>query len=618
MGILDCIDSPNDIKKLNITELKTLAKEIRQVILDTVLQNGGHLASSLGAVEIIIAMHYVFDAPYDKLIFDVGHQCYAHKLLTGRYKSFNSLRKMGGLAGFPKRNESVYDTVNTGHSSTSLSVACGITRAMKAENDKHITVSLIGDGALTGGLAYEALNDGVNVSKKQIILLNDNSMSISENVGSTAKYLLKLHTSDFYQNLKNKALFVVDGLKIKDRDKSLKFLYNAKNSVKYFLQGGMPFEQFGLRYFGPLDGHNIEQLIRAFKVAKDDEDSVLLHIVTVKGRGFLEAEKNSAQYHGYSPNGGGGESFSSAFGDAMIKLAEKDDKVYAITAAMREGTGLEKYSELYPERFADVGIAEGHATTMSAGLALSGFKPYFAVYSSFLQRAYDNVIHDVCMQDLPVTFCIDRAGIIPGDGETHQGIYDLNFLKIIPNMTIAAPKSLKELEAVMEWSLTYNHPLAIRYPKGNVNVPDEIKEITLGKWDVISEGKSDIVMLAAGAKMVDEGYSAAKILGNLGIDVTLVNARFIKPMDIEYLSTLKDKFIVTLEDNQLSGGFGSSVLEVMAKLRIKADVVCYGIEDMSLTHASVQELLEMTGLSAVKIAERIKEDYNAIRPISRK
>lgn len=606
------IKQPSDIKNMSIDELYALAKEIRQKILNTVIKNGGHLASSLGAVEIILAMHYCFDAPNDKFIFDVGHQTYAHKLLTGRYEQFDTLRTFGGISGFPKKDESIYDTANTGHSSTSLSLACGLTRALRQNGSENMTVSLIGDGALTGGLAYEALNDSVNLKKKQIIILNDNSMSISENVGSTAKYLLKLHTSNIYNKFKSKAYNVVRGFHIDNTAKTMKFLYMAKNSVKYFLQGGMPFEQFGIRYFGPIDGHDLEDLINVLQIAKNDNESCIIHVVTKKGYGFKEAEENPSKYHGYSPSNGKkttGISFSDAFGQGMVQLATKDSKVFAITAAMREGTGLLSYSETFPERFCDVGIAEGHATTMCAGLALGGYKPYFAVYSSFLQRAYDSVIHDVCLQDLPVTFCIDRAGIVPNDGETHQGIYDVNFLRLIPNMTIVAPKNASELQAFLDWSLDFNHPLAIRYPKGNSCDEDDFEEISLGKWDKIIGNDNKIVLIATGATMIAQAKQAIQTLQQKGISVDFINARFIKPLDSDYLKTLNGKIIVTLEDNQLAGGFGSSVVEFLNDNAIDAKVVRKAINDNVLTQGTVLQLLKMTGLDSESIANDVEKIF---------
>lgn len=618
---LENIKQPSDIKNMTIAELKVLAKEIRQEILNTVMVNGGHLASSLGAVEIIIAMHYCFDAPNDKFIFDVGHQCYAHKLLTGRYEQFKTLRTFGGISGFPKKEESIYDTANTGHSSTSLSIACGLTRSLLQQNSPNIVVSLIGDGALTGGLAYEALNDNINVNKKQIIILNDNSMSISENVGSTAKYLLKLHDSNAYKQLKSRAYNVVRGFNIDNSAKHMKFLYNAKNSVKYFLQGGMPFEQFGMRYFGPINGNDIEDLITAIQVAKQDTENCIIHVVTKKGYGYKPAEDDPATYHGYTPKTKSTSmqptkkavSFSNAFGESMKLIASLNNKVFAVTAAMREGTGLLSYSQMFPNRFCDVGIAEGHATTMCAGLALGGYKPYFAVYSSFLQRAYDNLIHDVCLQDLPVTFCIDRAGIVPSDGETHQGIYDVNYLRLVPNMTVFAPKCAKELEEVLKWSLQFNHPLAIRYPKGSVEQYGEVMPIELGKWDIIKKPQNKennaVVILACGAVMVEQAVKMAELLNEQGVETEVVNARFVKPIDKAYLKGLDGKFVVTLEDNQLAGGFGSSVIEFFSDNNINAKVLRKGIEDNVLTQGSVAELLDMLKLDAKNLLPSVLQEY---------
>lgn len=607
MEILDKITQPADIKRLNIEELKVLARELRQTILDTVIKNGGHLASSLGVVEIVIAMHYVFDAPADKLIFDVGHQCYAHKLLTGRYALFSTLRQKGGLSGFPKRCESQYDTLDSGHSATSISAACGITRAMKADNDEHIAVSLIGDGALTGGMAYEALNDSDEIGKPQIIILNDNSMSISDNVGSTAHYLLRLHASGTYRRAKSAAHKMVDALNVDKDNFAMRIARSAKNSLKYFIQGGMPFEQFGLRYFGPIDGHDLKELIEAFEIAKNDKKSVLIHVITTKGKGYKEAELNPQKYHGYGKASGNGlKSFSTAFGESMATLARADDKVYAVTAAMADGVGLMNYAAEFPDRFADVGIAEQHAVTMSAGLAIMGYKPYFAVYSSFLQRACDQIIHDVALQNLPVTLCIDRAGLVPGDGETHQGIYDVAMLRVIPDMTIAAPRNNTELDKIMRWSLGYEHPLAIRYPKGGF--PDaECAEIELGKWEVLKNESvhQTPVILATGASMVSNALQSAKILENSGIRVEVVNARFVKPLDFGYLDSIADRKIITVEDNLIAGGFGSAVSEYYASKGIRADIMIIGIDNDPLEHATVEELQAKLGLDADSIAARI-------------
>lgn len=608
MEFLDKIKSPSDIKKLNVDELKILAKELRQVILDTVLSNGGHLASSLGVVEIIIAMHYVFDAPEDKLIFDVGHQCYAHKLLTGRYKDFGTLRKMGGLSGFPKRKESEFDTLDTGHSATSLSAACGITRALKLNEDSHVAVSLIGDGALTGGMAYEALNDADEIGKKQIIILNDNSMSITENVGSTSRYLLKLHGNHVYRRAKSLALRLVGNNPEEKSSMLWKLMYSAKQSLKYFIQGGMPFEQFGARYFGPIDGHNIEQLIYTLQLAKDENctEPILIHAITIKGKGYREAEANPQKYHGYG-KGGSGTSMSAVFGETLEELAHIDDRIYAVTAAMTDGVGLIDYQKNFPNRFADVGIAEQHAMTMSAGLALTGYKPYFAVYSSFLQRAYDQLVHDICLQDLPVTICIDRAGIVPSDGETHQGIYDLAILRVIPNMTIANAANSEDLKGLLKWSREYPHPLAIRYAKGAYECDYLPKDtIELGKWSMLNDCDGDIIILATGAPMVKNALKVAeKFKADNGTSIGVVNARFVKPLDIEMLKALDGKTLITLEDNLLAGGFGSAVIECVNAHGINAKIHCLGIDNNELQHASIDELQRLSGIDVDSIVKML-------------
>lgn len=610
MEFLDKIKSPSDIKKLNVDELKLLAKELRQVILDTVLSNGGHLASSLGVVEIIIAMHYVFDAPEDKLIFDVGHQCYAHKLLTGRYKDFGTLRKMGGLSGFPKRKESEYDALDTGHSATSLSAACGITRALKLNEDPHLAVSLIGDGALTGGMAYEALNDADEIGKKQIIILNDNSMSITENVGSTSRYLLKLHGNHVYRRAKSLALRLVGDNAEEKSSILFKLMYSAKQSLKYFIQGGMPFEQFGARYFGPIDGHDIEQLIYTLRLAKEENciEPILIHAITVKGKGYLEAEANPQKYHGYG-KGGSGTSMSTVFGETLEGLADADKRIYAVTAAMTDGVGLIDYQKKFPDRFADVGIAEQHAMTMSAGLALTGYKPYFAVYSSFLQRAYDQLVHDVCLQDLPVTICVDRAGVVPSDGETHQGIYDVAILRVIPNMTIANAANSEDLKGLLKWSAGFTHPLAIRYAKGAYESEFLPKtDIELGKWSKLNDCDSNVILLATGAPMVKNALeAAAKIKANKGKNIGVVNARFIKPLDIEMLKSFDGKTLVTLEDNLIAGGFGSAVIECVNAYGINAKVHLLGIDNNELQHASIDELQRLSGIDVESIVNLLNK-----------
>lgn len=565
MAILDGVNYPIDIKKLTVNQLDCLCTEIRDVILKTVFERGGHLSSNLGVVEAVVALHYVFNAPEDKIIFDVGHQCYAHKILTGR-KDLSMLRGEGGIAGFPKTQESVYDVANTGHASTSISLACGLARA----NDSGAQIiSFIGDGAMTGGLAYEALNDVACMGKKQIIVLNDNEMSISKNVGLISNYLAKLK-----------------------REKIAR-----------------PFALFGLKYIGVVDGHDIKALIKAFNKAKKCDDAVIVHILTKKGKGYKDAEENPEKFHGYSVGEQKYPTFSQICGEQLCKLAEKDNNVYAITAAMASGTGLDIFEARYPERFVDVGIAEAHAACMSAGLALGGKKPYFAVYSTFLQRAYDQLVHDICLNALPVTLCIDRCGVVGGDGETHQGIFDISFMRSLPDMTIVAPKDGKELKAVLDWSLPYDKPLAIRYPKSEDSVKYSVhNKIELGKWEYLTDGKSDNVILATGAVSVANSMKAIEILKEKGVDADVVNARFIKPMDEKLLDSIVGKRIFTVEDGVRTGGFGEGVIAYYAEKGISASVAVKAFDERPYPQGSVDYILSVTGLDAQGIAKTVMEN----------
>ena len=564
MKYLDKIQSPKDLKALSIDELYELAQELREVIINTVFKNGGHLASNLGVIELVIAIEYVFNLPKDKLIFDVGHQCYAHKLLTGRYKEFHTLRQTNGIAGFPRIEESVYDTATVGHASTSLSIACGLVRS----NIEGNIISLIGDGSLTGGLSYEALNDMATLNKKQIVIVNDNDMSISKTVGYISRYLNGVNTP-----------------------------------------AGAAFGEYGLNYLDNIDGHNIEELINALTYAKISKRSIVLHVKTIKGKGLTEAELDPERYHGYSPKHWDKPSFSKIMGAKLAKMANQDKDIFAITAAMEEGTGLELFKKTHKSRFVDVGICEAHAATMASGLALGGKKPYFAVYSTFMQRAFDSILHDICLSNLNVTFCVDRAGIVSGDGETHQGIYDVSFLRLMPNMVIAAPKDSMELENMLDYSEQHNGPLTIRYPKGNIRIEYSIHEpIQLGKWEYLNKNDdSDIVILATGATMVSVASHAIEFLQEEGINPTLINARFIKPLDEELLLSIKDKTIVTLEDNVIAGSFGSAVSEFYIKNNIyNVKLHIKGIDDKILKNASQADLLAENGLDSYSIRDFIK------------
>ncbi len=558
--LLDKVNSPDDIKSFDVTELETLAREIRDLILRVVLEKGGHLSSNLGVVELTIALHYVFDFKKDRLILDVGHQCYAHKILTGRKNEFATLRTKGGIAGFPKREESIYDAANTGHSSTSASLACGM---LRYGHDESQIVALIGDGAMTGGLIYEAFNDVKTIGKKFIAVINNNDMSISKNVGSVAEYLRDL------------------------------------DSVR------QPFREYGIKYYGSVDGHNIAELIKAFKYARDCKNSIIINVHTQKGKGYEEAEKFPDKYHSYSPVRSEAGSFSAFMGGKLLELAAKDKRVCAITAAMADGTGLEKIRSEYPAQFVDVGIAEEHALCMASGMAMSGAKPYFAVYSSFLQRAYDQVIHDMCLNDCAVTLCIDRAGFVPGDGETHQGVYDLSYLRSVSNMTVLAPKDFDELEDMLEWSANYFAPLAIRYPKYvpvhkySVRTP-----FKAGSWEWLTNGGEDVIVLACGAVMNDFAMSVHDAVG--GFDV--VNARSVKPMDEELLKSIAGKKIITLEDNVLPGGFGSGVAEFYVTAGIAVPrMIIKAVDGKMLTQAKLGELMEMNGFTKERLIADIKE-----------
>ncbi len=563
MKLLDNINSPKDLKSLSIDQLYQLAQELRDVIINTVFKNGGHLASNLGVIELIIAIEYVFNLPKDKLIFDVGHQCYAHKLLTGRYKDFSTLRQTNGISGFPRREESIYDVASTGHASTALSIACGLVRS----NIEGNVISLIGDGSLTGGLSYEALNDMATLRQKQIIILNDNDMSISKTVGYISRYLNGVHG------------------------------------------GGDAFGEYGLNYLDNIDGHNIEDLISALTYAKSSKRSIVLHVRTIKGKGLTEAELDPERYHGYSPKHWDKPSFSKIMGAKLSKMADQDKDIFAITAAMEEGTGLEVFEKAHKNRFIDVGICEAHAATMASGLALGGKKPYFAVYSTFMQRAFDSILHDICLSNLNVTFCVDRAGIVSGDGETHQGIYDVSFLRLMPNMVIASPKDSIELENMLEFSGKHVGPLTIRYPKGNIRIEYSIHEpIELGKWEYLNKNdKSDVVILATGATCVSVASHAIEFLQQEGINPTLINARFVKPLDSEVLNAIKGKKIVTLEDNVISGSFGSAVAEYYVQNNIcDVNLHILGINDKILKNASQQDLLEQNGLDSYSVRDFIK------------
>lgn len=592
---LDSMNFPEDIKKLNDNELLDLGEEIRKFLIESVSKTGGHLSSNLGVVELTLSLFKIFDIGRDKLIWDVGHQSYIHKILTGRKDGFKNLRKKDGLSGFPKRSESIYDCFQTGHSSTSISAALGMARARDIKKEKHNVIAVIGDGALTGGLAFEALNDIGFRKTKMIIVLNDNQMSIAKNVGGVSIYLNKLRMKPKYNKIKsniNTELSKSKGGKV-----VLSNMLKLKNGLKSLVVDSMLFEDMGIKYIGPIDGHNIKLMNEVFSMAKNINGPVIVHTTTKKGKGYEFAEKSPSKFHGISPfNLENGEvcktcceTYSSAFGKALNKIAKEDKYVVAITAAMPDGTGLKEFSKNFPERFFDVGIAEEHAVTLSAGMASSGLKPVFAVYSTFLQRAYDEILHDVCIQNLPVVFAIDRAGVVGEDGETHQGILDISYLSTMPNMTIVAPKSLKEVEILLRWALNKKTPVAIRYPKGGdkLNNLPVLKEINYGKWEVLNKGEN-LAIIACG-KTVEFAMEALYKLKEKNINPTIINATFIKPVDEEQIKYLAENNfnIITVEDNMKQGGLGSSILNLLNNYNYKKTIKILAYEDKFIEQASV-------------------------------
>lgn len=614
MILLDKVNYPGDIKKLNIEQLNQLSGEIRTFLIDSVSKTGGHLAPNLGVVELTLALHRVFDMPNDKLIWDVGHQIYVHKILTGRKNKFDKLRKYGGISGFPRPNESNYDNFSSGHSSTSISAALGMARARDLKGEKYHVVAVIGDGALTGGMAFEALNDAGNSNTNIIVVLNDNEMSISENVGGLSAYLSKIRATPTYMNFRDDIEYIIK--KIPAVGNNLyKTAERLKEGVKQVLVEGMLFEELGFTYLGPIDGHNVQEISEVLKKAKKIKGPVLIHTITKKGKGYSFAEQKPDVFHGVGPfEVRTGENlkpskinYSSVFGEEIIKEASINDKIVAITAAMPDGTGLKKFSKQFPNRFFDVGIAEQHAVTLAAGMAANGLKPVFAVYSTFLQRGFDQVIHDICIQNLPVVFAIDRAGIVGEDGETHQGVFDISFLRMIPNMTVLTPKDIEEFRAMLKWCFRYNGPVAIRYPRGgdmDINF-NHYGSISKGKWELITQG-SDVAILATG-KMVQNAYLAAQKLRDIGINPTLVNCRFIKPMDTSMLNEIASnhKYLFTIEDNYKSGGFGSSVLEYLSAGNHDIKTAILGFPDEFITHGSVDILYKRYGLDAEGIYDNI-------------
>ena len=613
--ILDQIKEPNDIKAVDEELYDDLAGEIRDFLVDRISKNGGHLGSNLGAVELTMALHLSLDLPKDKIIWDVGHQSYTHKLLTGRKEGFETLRKFGGMAGFPKTVESDCDTFNTGHSSTSISAGVGLVKARDLKGEKNTVVSVIGDGSMTGGMAYEAMNNAATLKTNFIIVLNDNNQSISKNVGGLSNYLNTIRIADSYVGFKiglENALNKVPG-----GDGVVDKLRKYKSGVKQiFVPNGMFFEDMGITYLGPVDGHNIKEMVKVFNEAKKINKCVLIHVVTKKGKGYEIAERLPARFHGAEPfdietglplNNRTVANYQDVFSTVMYKFGERNDKVCAITAAMADGTGLKRFSIKYPDRFFDVGIAEQHAVTFAAGLAMGGMRPIVAIYSSFLQRAYDQIIHDVCIQNLPVIFAIDRAGLVGADGETHQGIFDLSYMSSIPNMTVMAPKNKWELSDMLKFALTLDGPSSVRYPRGNAyaGLKEYRRPIELGKSEIIYE-EDDIALFAIGS-MVKTAEEVRKALKDKGYSCSLINARFVKPIDEETIDLIaKDhKLIVTLEENVLSGGYGEKVNDYVLKKGLDIKVINIGLPDEYIEHGNVDILKKETGIDADSIINRI-------------
>ena len=615
--LLDKLGQPEDIRKYSLFELESLAKEIRQLIIETVSQNGGHLAPSLGTVELTLALYSVFKFPQDKLIWDVGHQAYTHKILTGRKDKFSTLRQKGGITGFPNRFESPYDAFGVGHASTSISAALGMAVSRDLSGRSNKVIAVIGDGALTGGEAFEALNHAGELGKDLIVILNDNEMSIDKNVGAMSEYLSRIRLMPQYKQAKHDVEEILSSIP-RIGNRVLKTANQIKDSIRSVLVPGALFEEMGFSYLGPMDGHNISLLQEVLSNVREMSGPVLLHVHTMKGKGYSPAEDNPGKFHGVGKfdqatgevvkKAGGAPSYTAVFSKALIDLAEKRPELVAITAAMPSGTGLDVFKEKYPRRFLDVGIAEEHAVTMAAGLAADGKHPVVAIYSTFAQRAYDQLIHDVCLQKLPVTLCLDRAGLVGEDGPTHHGVFDLSYLRQMPNMTVFVPKDENELRQMLGKAVTMDTPTAVRYPRGaglGVEIREEFADLTVGKAEVISEG-GEVAFLAVGT-MNETAIKAAEILAEQGIEATLANMRFVKPLDEELLLQLgtDKKLLVTLEENVLAGGFGSAVAEFLLDKGLPARLLRFGLPDAFVEQGSRKELLELVGLTPEAVAAKI-------------
>lgn len=617
--LLEKINVVNDIRQIDREQLPQLAQEIREFLIEKISVTGGHLASNLGVVELTMALHLVFNLPEDKLIWDVGHQSYTHKILTGRKDGFDQLRKYGGMSGFPKRKESNCDAFDTGHSSTSISAGLGYVRARELLGEEYSVVSIIGDGALTGGMAYEALNNASQLKSNFIIILNDNNMSISENVGGISAYLGNIRTSEAYTGLKSGVENTLNKIPVYG-DRLVRSIRNTKQGIKQFMIPGMFFEEMGITYLGPVDGHNISQMTRVLREAKRVNGAVLVHVNTVKGKGFGPAERMPSRFHGaepFDPETGLPKTrkkkaaYTDVFSTVMCKMGAREPKLVAITAAMPDGTGLKRFRNMYRDRFFDVGIAEGHAVTFAAGLAAGGMKPVVAVYSSFLQRAYDQIIHDVCIQNLPVVFAVDRAGLVGSDGETHQGIFDLSFLSGIPNMCVMAPKNKWELADMLKYAIAYDGPVTLRYPRGEAydGLGRFRAPIVYGKSELLYD-ECGLALVAVGS-MVKTAEEVRGMLQELGISCTLVNARFVKPVDEEMLSYLaKDhRLVVTMEENVKNGGFGEKVLEYYNETHAGLHVMQIALPDDYIEHGNVDLLKEEACVDAGSIYKKVITEY---------
>lgn len=615
--MLETINGPQDLKKLSINELKELAAEIRQLLICSVSKTGGHLAPSLGVVELTLAIHKIFNSPVDKIVWDVGHQAYVHKILTGRRDEFHTLRQFGGISGFPKPSESEHDSFGTGHSSTSISAVLGMALARDIAEEQNHVLAVIGDGSLTGGQAYEALNHAGHTGTNMVVILNDNEMSIAKNVGAMSEYLSKMRTEPSYKKVKKDIDFLLRRIPAIGEHVA-RTVERLKDSVRYLLVPGVLFEELGFNYVGPIDGHNLEILTDVLEKTKNMQGPILIHVLTCKGKGYQPAECNPDKFHGVGPycvesgeiiKNGNKPSYTSVFGKTLVELATQDPRVVAITAAMPEGTGLKSFAAKFPKRFFDVGIAEQNAVTVAAGMAISGLKPVVALYSTFAQRAYDQILHDVCLQKLPVIFALDRAGIVGEDGPTHHGVFDYSYLRHIPNLVIMAPKDENELRHMLYTGMQMNSPVMIRYPRGSglgVNTVEPFNQLRIGVSEQLKSG-TDVVFLAMGA-MVDTCREATELLAMQGIQAGLVNARFVKPVDEEMIRRLSREvgLLVTVEDNILAGGFGSAVLESIHNQNLQdVRVLRLGFPDKFIEHGARNQLLQKYGLTAEGIATEV-------------